>query len=437
LRKIEIPDRSYRYITDDSRFCDSNTAFLMTAQNSKFDSQSCCKKIELSEISELFGINQIKIIGITGTNGKTTTSSLIYSILLDLGYKVALQGTRGFFVNDRKVEEKGHTTPPILDTYRHIYQAVAEDCDYFIMEVSSHSIAQNRIESLEFALKIHTNITGDHLDYHKNMEEYIRVKNSFFADESMKLLNKDDTNIDFNYKNAYTYSLESGSSFKMLAYSLTKGLSGMVQFFQEVEDFDSSLYGFFNLYNILASISAVKLLTQKPLREISDQIENFYGIEGRMEVVSEKPLIIVDFAHTPDGMEQVLNSLREKEIIVVFGAGGDRDKIKRAPMGAIAKKYGKHIIVTSDNPRFEEPEKITDAILKGIKDKDGVEVILNRREAIRRGIQLQNEKSDEVEEKVLLILGKGDEKYQTIYDKEIPFDDREVVREILDGEYVK
>jgi len=425
LRKIEIPNNTFRYITDDSRFCDSNTAFLLTAQNRNFDSQSCCKTIELSEISDIFGINQIKIVGITGTNGKTTTSSLIYSMLLDLGYKVALQGTRGLFINDRKVSDTGHTTPPILDTYKNIYQAVSEDCEYFIMEVSSHSIAQNRIETLDFALKIHTNITGDHLDYHKNMEEYIKVKNSFFADESQKLLNKDDTNIDFNYKNAYTYSLESGSSFKLLAYSLTQGLSGMVQFFQEVEDFQSSLYGFFNLYNILASVSAIKLLTQKPLREICDQVDNFYGIAGRMEVVSEKPLIIVDFAHTPDGMEQVLNSLREKDVIVVFGAGGDRDKTKRPMMGAIASKYAKNIIVTSDNPRFEEPELIINDILKGIKDSENIEVIVNRREAIQRGIELQ--KDDEV----LLILGKGDEKYQIIYDKKLPFDDREIIRELL------
>jgi len=427
LRKIEIPNNTFRYITDDSRFCDSNTAFLLTSQNRNFDSQSCCKTIELAEISDIFGINQIKIIGITGTNGKTTTSSLIYSMLLDLGYKVALQGTRGLFINDRKVSETGHTTPPILDTYKNIYQAVSEDCEYFVMEVSSHSIAQNRIETLDFALKIHTNITGDHLDYHKNMQEYIKVKNSFFADESQKLLNKDDKNIDFNYKNAYTYSLESGSSFKLLAYSLTQGLSGMVQFFQEVEDFHSSLYGFFNLYNILASVSAIKLLTQKPLREICDTVENFYGVAGRMEVVSNSPLIIVDFAHTPDGMEQVLNSLREKDIIVVFGAGGDRDKTKRPKMGAIAKKYGKKIIVTSDNPRFEDPENIISDILKGMPDLDNVETILNRRKAIERGIELLS--GDEV----LLVLGKGDEKHQIIYDKKLEFDDREVIRKILEN----
>lgn len=426
MRKIALPDRRYRYITDDSRLCDDETAFLLTSQNRDFDCSKCLEKIEFSEIKELFGVDRVKIIGVTGTNGKTTTSSLIYSILLDLGYGVALQGSRGFYINDQKIEEHTHTTPPILDTYRHIYQAVAEGCEYFVMEVSSHAISQNRVETLDFALKVHTNITGDHLDYHKTIEQYTAVKNSFFSDESMKLLNKDDTNINFNYKNAYTYSLESGSSFKMLAYSMTNGLSGMVQFFQEVEDFHSNMYGFFNLYNILASISAVKLLTQQSLREICDQVENFYGVAGRMEVISEKPLVIVDFAHTPDGMEQVLNSLREKDIIVVFGAGGDRDKTKRVPMGAIAKKYAKHIIVTSDNPRSEDPEEIASSILKGMKDLDGVETILNRREAIKRAIELQSG------EDVVLILGKGDEKYQIIYDKKFPFDDREVARELLE-----
>lgn len=428
MRKLEIPDREYRFITDDTRFCDEKTAFLETAQNIGFDSSKCCQRIKLEDISELFGVDKISVIGVTGTNGKTTTTSLIYSILLDLGYGVALQGTRGFYINDEKIEDIGMTTPPILDTYRHIYQAVSNGCSYFVMEVSSHAIAQKRVETLDFALKVHTNITGDHLDYHKTMEEYISVKNSFFSDESMKLLNKDDINVDFNYKNAYTYSLESGSSFKLLAYSLKEGLSGMVQFFQEVEDFQSNMYGLFNLYNILGAVSAVKLLTNRPLREICDQVENFYGVAGRMEVVSEDPLIIVDFAHTPDGMEQVLNSLREKDIVVVFGAGGDRDQKKRSPMGAIAKKYAKKIIVTSDNPRFEDPEKIIEAIIKGMKDLEGVETILNRREAIKRAIEIREK------DEVILILGKGDESYQIIYDKKFPFDDREVVREILNRE---
>ncbi|EJF07718.1 UDP-N-acetylmuramyl-tripeptide synthetase [Thiovulum sp. ES] len=293
------------------------------------------------------------------------------------------------------------------------------------MEVSSHSISQNRIESLDFALKVHTNITGDHLDFHGTMAEYVKVKNSFFTDESMKLLNRDDKYVEFNYKNAYTYSLESGSSFKLLAYTMREGVSGVVQFFDEVEDFHSPMYGFFNLYNILASVAGVKLLTQKPMREICEVVENFAGVSGRMEVISEKPLVIVDFAHTPDGMEKVLDSLREKDVIVVFGAGGDRDKIKRPKMGKIANNMAKHLIVTSDNPRNEDPQEIANDILSGIEKLEKVDVILNRKEAIRRGLELQS--GDDV----LLILGKGDETEQIIYDQKFHFDDREIARELL------
>ena len=197
MRKIAIPDKKYQYITDDNRFCDKNTAFLITKQNQKFTKNNCCCNINLDDIRSVFYIDEVKIIGITGTNGKTTTSSLIYSLLLDLGYKVALQGTRGFFINGKEVEKMSHTTPPILDTYRHIYQAVAEDCDFFVMEVSSHAIAQERIETLNFKLKVHTNITGDHLDFHQTMANYIAVKNSFFQDESQKIINIDDKNIIF------------------------------------------------------------------------------------------------------------------------------------------------------------------------------------------------------------------------------------------------
>ena len=426
--KIQLPDTNYTYLSDNSSECNANDAFLQTKLNEKYLDDIKQKNILIlkpDDIKHYFGLDKIKIIGITGTNGKTTTAAIIYSILLDLGIKVAMQGTRGFYINEQKSEEKTLTTPTLLHTYTNIYQAVQAECEYFIMEVSSHAIVQKRDEGIKYALKIHTNITQDHLDYHKTLEEYINIKNSFFADESMKLVNRDDPRIDFNFKNAFSYALESGASFKLLAYSLTSGISGMIQHFDEVEEFISPLYGHFNLYNITAAISAVKLLTKKPLREICDLVENFYGVSGRMEVVSKIPMVIVDFAHTPDGMKEVMNSLREKDILVVFGAGGDRDKIKRPLMGKIAGLLAKKVYLTSDNPRNEDPDTIIDDIYKGIDDKSKVIIDVNRKNAIKKALKAQGGND------VVLILGKGDETYQIIYDKKLPFDDREVVRKIL------
>ena len=431
MRKIAIPDKKYQYITDDNRFCDKNTAFLITKQNQKFTKNNCCCNINLDDIRSVFYIDEVKIIGITGTNGKTTTSSLIYSLLLDLGYKVALQGTRGFFINGKEVEKMSHTTPPILDTYRHIYQAVAEDCDFFVMEVSSHAIAQERIETLNFKLKVHTNITGDHLDFHQTMANYIAVKNSFFQDESQKIINIDDKNIRYNIKNSYTYSLENFATSKLLAYSIKDEVSGILSFGTETADFYSNLFGFFNLYNILASVLSVKVLTNKPLSEITTQIENFFGVEGRMEVVSFDPLIIVDFAHTPDGIKQVLTTFKTQKLITIFGAGGNRDKIKRGLMGKVAEELSHKIILTSDNPRCENPEDIIQDILTGINNIEKIEVQPDRYEAIKFGIDFILKQEDS-QKYILLILGKGDEQYQYFCDKKILFDDRKVVKKILD-----
>ncbi|MCJ7766366.1 MAG: UDP-N-acetylmuramoyl-L-alanyl-D-glutamate--2,6-diaminopimelate ligase [Thiovulaceae bacterium] len=427
--KIELPSQPFRYVTENSKECDAETAFIKTKQNENYvgdaEKNGAHSVITASEIAPLFGLNRIKIIGITGTNGKTTTASAIYSMLLDLGYKAAMQGTRGFFLNDTVAEGKTLTTPSVLNSYRHIYQAVMAGCEYFVMEVSSHAIVQKRIEGIDFALKVLTNITQDHLDYHKSLEDYIYVKNSFFDDESKKLINKDEPRAKFNYKNAYSYGAELPSTYKVLAYSLNEGVGGVLKHFEEVESFDSPLHGFFNLYNLTAAVAAVHLATEKKLSEVCEVVENFAGVSGRMEQVSEKPLVIVDFAHTPDGMEQVLNALKEKEILVVFGAGGDRDTIKRPLMGRVASKYAKKIYVTSDNPRTEDPDAIIEDILKGIDAKSEIFVDINRRNAIAKAIEEQS--GDEI----VLILGKGDETHQIIYDKRLPFDDREVVREIL------
>ena len=427
--KIELPNQPYKYITENSQECDAQTAFVLTSQNEKYlenaQENGAHSIINITEIAPLFGIDKIKIIGITGTNGKTTTASAIYSFLLDLGYKAAMQGTRGLFMNDEVVEGKSLTTPSVLNTYRHIYQAVEAGCEYFIMEVSSHAIVQKRIEGLPFELKILTNITQDHLDYHKTLEEYIHVKNSFFQDEGKKLINKDETKAKFNFKNAYTYGIENPATYRLIAYSLNNGSSGIIQHFQEVVPFTASLHGFFNLYNLMAAISATHLITEKTLEEVCDVVDNFAGVSGRMEQVCAAPNVIVDFAHTPDGMQQVLNALREKELLVVFGAGGDRDALKRPLMGRVASSLAKKVYITTDNPRFEDPQAIVNDILSGIEHREHIVVELNRKKAIE--MALQEQEGDEV----VVILGKGDEDYQIIYDKKLPFDDRKVVREFL------
>ncbi len=427
--KIELPDQKYKYVTENSQECDQETAFVLTSQNEKYlqnaKDNSAHSIIKVDEIAELFGVNRIKIVGITGTNGKTTTASAIYSFLLDLGYKVAMQGTRGLFMNDEVVEGKTLTTPSVLNTYMHIYQAVEAGCEYFIMEVSSHAIVQKRIEGLNFELKILTNITQDHLDYHKTIDEYIAVKNSFFQDEGKKLINKDETRAAFNFKNTFTYGIENPATYRLMAYSLNNASSGIIQHFQEIVPFTASLHGFFNLYNLMAAIGAVHLLTGKKLEEVTDVVDNFAGVSGRMEQVCEEPNVIVDFAHTPDGMQQVLNALKEKELLVVFGAGGDRDTGKRPLMGRIAASLAKKTYITSDNPRNEDPDAIAQDILSGIKDKTNVIVELNRKKAIEMALD------DQEDEEVVVILGKGDESHQIVYDEKLPFDDREVVRELL------
>jgi len=427
--KIELPDQPYKYVTQNSQECDEQTAFVLTTQNKNYlddaKAHNAHSIIDVKDIAALFGVDKIKIIGITGTNGKTTTASAIYSFLLDLGYKAAMQGTRGFFMNDEVIEGKSLTTPSVLDTYRHIYQAVMAGCEYFVMEVSSHAIVQKRIEGLPFELKILTNITQDHLDYHKTLDEYVNVKNSFFSDGGKKLINRDEPKAKFNFSKAYTYGIESIATYKLMAYSLNDGSSGIIQNFQQVVPFTASLHGFFNLYNLLAAIAAVHLVTDKSLEEIAEVVDNFAGVSGRMEQVSKLPNVIVDFAHTPDGMQQVLNALKEKELLVVFGAGGDRDKTKRPLMGKVAAMLAKKVYITSDNPRNEDPEAIAQDILGGIEDRSNVVIELNRKKAIQMALD------DQEENEVVVILGKGDEAYQIIYDKKFPFDDREVVREIL------
>jgi len=418
--KVKIQNQPYKYITDNSKEVDEETAFFVCEQNKKYLNDSFNYVVNVEELKKIYDIDGIKLIGITGTNGKTTTSAAIYSILLDLGYKVAFQGTRGLFINEEKIEGKTLTTPLIFNTLNHIYEAKKRGCEFFIMEVSSHAIVQQRIEGLKFELKIYTNLTQDHLDYHKTFDEYKRVKESFFQDDSKKLINKDAKKINFNIKNAFTYALDAPATYNVTAYTLKDGISAAVRHFGELESFHSHLHGTFNVYNLLAAVASSQILTNKPLKDICEVVENFGGVGGRMETVSSEPTVIVDFAHTPDGMDKVLDSLKDKKISLVFGAGGDRDASKRVQMGRVANRYATKIYLTSDNPRSEEPLKIIQDIEVGIGDKSKLKIIVDRYEAIKQAIE--ELESDE---------GKGDETTQEIAGKFYPFDDREVIREIL------
>jgi UDP-N-acetylmuramoyl-L-alanyl-D-glutamate--2,6-diaminopimelate ligase len=415
-------------ITEDTRKASKDVYFLKTAQNSKYlDSLSGDTTIITpKELIKFWALGELKVVGITGTNGKTTTAAIIYSLLTDLGHGCGLQGTRGFFLNDSQVEDKSLTTPSILQTLHNMKLTKDAGAKYFVMEVSSHAIVQERAEGIEFAIKVFTNVTQDHLDYHKSIAEYRQVKSQFFLDNTLKLINKDEAKkIVFNPENAYTYSLEEHSSFKIEAFSLDGGIKAAINNMGEMTTFESNLVGLFNVYNLAAAVSAVKLITNNTLEEVCEEVINFGGVSGRMEVVSHNPTVIVDFAHTPDGMLKVLESIKDKDIAVVFGAGGNRDKDKRPQMGLAAAKYAKKIYVTSDNPRDEEPQEIIEQIVAPLDGKEGVETIVDRKEAIFKAIK--ELKSHEV----LLILGKGDEEYIEVAGKKIPFDDRVVAKEAI------
>ena len=426
--KIALNHDKYRYITDNTGGLDEETLFLKTAQNQHYFQayEAEYASITPQELIALWDLEAMRIVGVTGTNGKTTVTAAIYSFLLDLGEKPALQGTRGLFAQEERLEEKHMTTPSILETLVNMKRTAKLGCEYFIMEVSSHAIAQKRIEGLVFALKVHTNVTQDHLDYHHTVEEYRRIKSLFFADDTPKLLNKDEIQkITYNPKNAQSYGVDEPATFKVQAFSLLNGITAGIKHLQTEATFYSPMVGLFNLFNLMAAIGAVKMLTEYSLEEICEVVENFAGVAGRMEVVSREPLVIVDFAHTPDGILSVMESMKDRDISVVFGAGGDRDRLKRPKMGAAAGRYANKIYVTSDNPRSEVPEAILEDILVGLRGKENVTACPDRKLAIKLALEALEPNE------VLLILGKGDETTQEVAGKFYAFDDREVVRELL------
>jgi len=392
-------------ITDNTKELFQNKLFLKTSQNLKY-AKNINNFITPKQLLDSLNL-PTKFIGITGTNGKTTTAFVLSFLLKNLGYNVATQGTEGFFFNLEQIEPKTLTTPPIFTT---IKRAFKYKPDFFIMEVSSHAIAQNRIEGIDFYAKILTSFSQDHLDFHKNMEGYKKVKESFFLDKAIKVINGK-----WKMENGKWKIIEIGG------YDFKVNNKNLYVLEKPIVD-DIPIAGEFNKMNFSLALKTAELITDSSLSTFNFSL--FKGVAGRMEIVSKNPLIIIDFAHTPDGIENVLKSINTKKI-VIFGAGGNRDKEKRHLMGKIASKWADFIILTNDNPRCENEMQIIEDIKKGLIHNNYL-ILPNRKEAIKKGIELAKEKNY-----TLLILGKGDEKYIEYCNKKVLFNDKDTIYSLL------
>jgi UDP-N-acetylmuramoyl-L-alanyl-D-glutamate--2,6-diaminopimelate ligase len=378
--------------------------------------------------------SSLRLVGVTGTNGKTTIATLLYNMFRKLGYKCGLFSTVCNYINDKELPAT-HTTPDPVQLNRIMAEMVEAGCDYAFMEVSSHSVDQNRIAGLLFRGGIFTNLTHDHLDYHKTFDNYLKAKKQFFdslPEEAFALTNVDDRNGLVMLQNCkarqYTYSIRSMADFR--CNILERGFEGMKLRIQG-EEVWTRFVGDYNASNLLAVYGASELLGANP-KEILTILSDLHPVSGRLELIKSPDGVsgIVDYAHTPDALLNVidtLNRFREGGInlITVVGAGGDRDKTKRPKMAAIAAEGSDKVILTSDNPRTEDPEKILDDMEAGITPelKKKTLRIADRRSAIRTAVMMAN-KGD-----VILIAGKGHETYQDVKGVKHHFDDREVLRE--------
>ena len=388
--------------------------------------------------SNFYGVpsENLKLVGITGTNGKTTIASLLYQLFKKAGYKVGLLSTVKIMVDN--VEYKAtHTTPDSLTINKYLKQMNDEGVEFCFMEVSSHGIHQNRTEGLHFIGGIFTNLSHDHLDYHETFAEYRDVKKSFFDKLSPKafaLVNIDDKNGLVMLQNTsakkLTYALKTYADYK--ARILENQFSGLLLKINESEVW-TRLIGSFNAYNLLAIYGAAELLGLEKV-EILRLISGLESVSGRFQylISDEKITAIIDYAHTPDALQNVLetiNSIRTKneELITVVGCGGDRDKTKRPKMGHIASALSTKVIFTSDNPRSEVPESIIEEIEKGVEPLNFKKTmsIVDRKQAIKTACQLA--KSNDI----ILIAGKGHETYQEIKGERFDFDDFKIVQEFL------
>ena len=385
--------------------------------------------------------NKIKIIGVTGTNGKTTSTYILENILENTS-RIGTTGHRILDVN----KETTNTTPESIDLIKLLDESVKKGVEYFIMEVSSHALEIGRVEMLKFDSAIYTNLTQDHLDFHETMENYFQAKNKIFSklrdDSSSAIVNADDfygiriLQENKSRKNNFmSYSITDKASDiygEVLEYN-NFGMKIKIVYENKEYTFNSKLVGNYNLSNILSCVGVLVKLGIE-MNDIIEKIQKIESVPGRFQLIEndKRIRVVVDFAHTEDGLINVLQTLKEmtkNKVITIFGAGGDRDKAKRKKMGIAATKYSDYIIITSDNPRNENPIDIINEIESGVKEvnfpKEKYETIVDREQAIARGIELSRENDS------LLIAGKGHEKYQIIGNEKLHFDDCEIANKYI------
>lgn len=414
-------------ICEESYYTEAPGVCVMEVENTR---------VLLGKLAHAFAGNpaeNLKVVGITGTNGKTTTATLVYQILSTCGYKASLLGTVSKRIIGEEISSSLTTSDPI-ELANDMRKMVDAGSDYLVMEVSSHALVQSRVSGFDFEAAVFTNLSHDHLDYHHTVKEYAKAKKLLFdhLSESAAAI----TNIDDEYG---SYMISDCKAKKVLFgfndetnHIITNAPEGLTLVIDGVH-ISSPLVGKFNAYNIGEAFEVCKAL-KVPTDKISEALKTCTGAAGRMESVQVDaeglPLVIVDYAHTPDALDNALSTLKElkkedQNLIVVFGAGGDRDSTKRPEMAKAAAKHADWIFVTSDNPRFENPDLIIADILNGFEALDDVTSITNRKEAIHKAI------AEAGSNDIILIAGKGHEDYQDVKGTKHPFDDRLIAAEAL------
>ncbi|MFO8086473.1 MAG: UDP-N-acetylmuramoyl-L-alanyl-D-glutamate--2,6-diaminopimelate ligase [Bacteroidales bacterium] len=383
-----------------------------------------------------FPSSQLKLVGITGTNGKTTTVTLLYRLFKAMGYKVGLLSTVRAYIDERTLDAT-HTTPDPLTINSLLNEMVEAGCQYAFMEVSSHAIDQQRVLNLEFDVAIFSNITHDHLDYHNTFESYIKAKKKWFDElpaQAHAIINLDDRNALVMTQNCSAqvsgYALKKPAKFKgKLISNSFEGLHMSI----DGQEFWSCLTGEFNAYNLMAVYAAARTLGESKQQTLT-LLSGLKPAEGRFDIVrsGDGRFAVIDYAHTPDALENVLKTIsqarnKQQQIITVVGAGGDRDKTKRPLMAKLAVEYSNKVILTSDNPRSEDPQQILEDMKQGVSEPEAMKVveIVDRKQAIQTACMMASGKD------IILVAGKGHETYQEINGVRHHFDDKEIIEWIF------